>query len=636
MAERRRAIAVIAVEIFNDYINRIFVGISEQCRALGYDSYVFTMGFNTDTNTLIQVGEENIFSLLHREAVDGIILIAGNIVSDSLKEQFVKELPKLGVPILSVDLELGGFEPIYADDSELFGMMVDHLIEAHGCRTITCLTGYEGLAPSMTRLSGYMKSMERHGLTVRDEDVIFGDFWVNRATELAEEYLSGRRELPDAIVCANDLMAIRLCNELQKGGISVPGDVKITGYDGSREALENDPPISSIYPENGCLGARAVCRLAQMMTGESVPMVDMKKGSLLLDRSCGCGFSSDTETKVRSDSYAKDDLYEKYYNNCGVLEYMMMTDNLDSMLRKLADTLYVIHGLDTFMLCIGKDWDDFESGEDDYRRSGYQNEMSVRLLWHAPDTTRIGDMPFDPASIIPHYMKEYSDEPSMYFLLPVHFLDRCFGYSVFKFDDVKHALSMVYALWNRNISAALEFLRVRTKLISINNRITMNSIRDALTGIYNRKGFDRFAEGMFRRAQSERRKLLIIMADLDLLKHINDNYGHAEGDRAISTAATVLNTTCENNEICARIGGDEYVIVGCFDYTDEIIEGYIAYINDYFDRFNSMSGKPYKVGASIGYYCGVPDEGTELSHYVEIADKRMYANKLERKKIRTD
>lgn len=97
----------------------------------------------------------------------------------------------------------------------------------------------------------------------------------------------------------------------------------------------------------------------------------------------------------------------------------------------------------------------------------------------------------------------------------------------------------------------------------------------------------------------------------------------------------MLSTCCKNNEVCARIGGDEYAVVGCSDYTTRIIDGYLKYINDYFERYNATSGKKYKVGASIGYYCGIPDENVSFTDCFSIADRNMYENKFERKKCRT-
>ncbi|MBR3666297.1 MAG: GGDEF domain-containing protein, partial [Ruminococcus sp.] len=159
-------------------------------------------------------------------------------------------------------------------------------------------------------------------------------------------------------------------------------------------------------------------------------------------------------------------------------------------------------------------------------------------------------------------------------------------------------------------------------------------IRDTLTGIYNRKGYNRLSEGIFKKARDEGKTLFVMVADLDQLKMINDNFGHMEGDNAITVAANALQTSCQLNEVCARIGGDEYAIVGCGDYSDEHISEHMEAVRSYFDRYNSSSGKKYEVGLSLGYFLGVPDKDSELDKYFTIADEMMYRDKVRRKKLR--
>ena len=88
------------------------------------------------------------------------------------------------------------------------------------------------------------------------------------------------------------------------------------------------------------------------------------------------------------------------------------------------------------------------------------------------------------------------------------------------------------------------------------------------------------------------------------------------------------------NEVCARTGGDEYALIGCGDYSDESAEKYFEYIRRYLKRYNETSGKPYKVEASLGAFCGVPDKNTDIEGYVGIADERMYGDKQKRRKQR--
>lgn len=633
---KRKRIAVLAADIANDYMNRICAGIEAQTKALGYDAIVLLMSFNINTSPIIEAGEENIYRLLTSDNIDGVIFLTGNISSHTLINWLTMHIEKLGIPTIAIDNDYRSFKSIYADDTDIFEKITDHFIEHHNCKKVICLTGFQGMSPSETRAAGYRRSMEKHGLTVASNDIIYGDFWKNSAEALADEIGSGKRPKPDAVVCANDAMGIFLCQELSRHNIRVPEDILVSGYDGSREAIESIPSLTTIFPENSTLGARAVCALYKMITGEEAELVDCGESSLILAGSCGCNEAKQDLIERRIALTHKMGHYELYFNNSGMAEGLMQSENLDHLLHQLSNYVYIIDNIEVFMINLCHEWDSFENlDETDYLRKGYSEVMDTKLIYHNTKYDYTVHR-FKSRNIIPEYMYEISDEPSMYILLPLHFMDRCFGYTIFKFFDINTTVSKVFALWNRNINIALEFLRVRTKLTAINQRISLNSLRDTLTGVYNRQGFSRFSETLFNRAKTEQKKLLIIIADLDLLKHINDNFGHVEGDNAIIVVANGLTTCCENNEICARIGGDEYAIVGCYDYTDEIVNSYANYINDFFDRYNTSSDKPYDVNASIGVFCGIPDKGNEFSYYMDIADKRMYDNKALRKKMRTD
>ena len=633
---RRKRIAVITADIFTDYTNRILTGICGQSTALGYDTVILTMTFNLDTDTQLQSGEENIYSLLTEGSVDGAIMVVGNMSSDQLVVKITGKLRSLGIPVVSVERDLGFCESVYAEDTELFELMTDHFIEHHGCNDIACLTGFRGNAPAESRLEGYKRSLRRHGIEIKDENIIYGDFWKVTASELAKEYIEGKRKLPQAIVCANDSMGTALCIALMQGGIKVPEDVMISGYDGSKEAADNIPPLTTIIPGNSMLGARAVAKLHKLMSGEDVKITGFSSGSLVFTGSCGCRRGLMHLAQMREDYDLNVRLYEGYFNRSGMQEGLMEEKTLEGLLHRISEYYYCVNGLDLFMLCLDRNWDGGDEKKDDsYLSEGYPETMDLRMIFHRGETSVV-DSSFDTADILPPDIMERIHGPASYILLPLHYMDRCFGYTIYHFSDMAKSVSMVFALWNRNINTALEFLRVRTKLTRINNRILMNSIRDTLTGVYNRKGFKRYSETIFKRAQNEQKKLLIIIADLDLLKHINDNYGHIEGDRAITITANALNTCCENNEVCARIGGDEFVIIGSGDYTDEMVEGYLEYIRGYFDRYNDSEVKPYKVGASIGSYCEVPGKNDDFHELFGIADRRMYEDKKKRRKIRED
>ena len=225
--KKRKTIAVIAADVFNDYMNRIFVGISEQCKELGYDVLTFLMAFNLYSGNLIQQGEENIFTLVKKNIIDGVVLMAGNLASQNLIDKFVKVFSHWGIPVVALDHDFDFCDSIYADDTKLFEQMTDHFIEVHGCSRIMCLTGPEGSKPAETRLAGYKNSMEKHGLEIGEGDIIYGDFWKIVSQRLAKEFIEGKREMPEAVICANDTMARYLASALVKGGKNIPEDIRI-------------------------------------------------------------------------------------------------------------------------------------------------------------------------------------------------------------------------------------------------------------------------------------------------------------------------------------------------------------------------------------------------------------------------
>jgi two-component system cell cycle response regulator len=124
------------------------------------------------------------------------------------------------------------------------------------------------------------------------------------------------------------------------------------------------------------------------------------------------------------------------------------------------------------------------------------------------------------------------------------------------------------------------------------------SLKDELTGLYNRRGFHAFAEEQIKLACSGRRELLVVFADVDGLKEINDGYGHSEGDRALKKAAEVLLTVFRDTDLVARLGGDEFAILAL----DCSLAGLVR-INAHFEkalRIVNDLDNPWKLSISIG------------------------------------
>lgn len=156
-------------------------------------------------------------------------------------------------------------------------------------------------------------------------------------------------------------------------------------------------------------------------------------------------------------------------------------------------------------------------------------------------------------------------------------------------------------------------------------RLKDMAILDDLTGLYNRRGFMALASQHLKQAKRAKRQALVIFADLDGLKRINDTHGHADGDRAIIAAAEVFNRTFRDSDVVARVGGDEFAILA-IEAEMESVETIKARLQAALQSANS-SGRPYQISVSIGIVPFNPDHDANVEELMASADREMYTHK---------
>jgi diguanylate cyclase (GGDEF)-like protein/PAS domain S-box-containing protein len=156
------------------------------------------------------------------------------------------------------------------------------------------------------------------------------------------------------------------------------------------------------------------------------------------------------------------------------------------------------------------------------------------------------------------------------------------------------------------------------------------SLVDELTGLYNRRGFLAFSEQHLISLQRANKSLMMVYADLDGLKQINDSYGHKEGDRALIKTAEILRETFRNSDVLGRLGGDEFTVFASVE-PEGGVETVMARLNDKLQKHNSQSSAPYKLSVSVGLAFMHPHETQTVEDLMAQADESMYHNKRQRK-----
>jgi len=170
------------------------------------------------------------------------------------------------------------------------------------------------------------------------------------------------------------------------------------------------------------------------------------------------------------------------------------------------------------------------------------------------------------------------------------------------------------------------FFLFQMRLIESESKALEIAYHDSLTGLNNKRYIDILFEKVLMLTNRANQKLAILYIDLDKFKPINDNAGHKVGDLVLKEIARRLKDNIRSSDICARVGGDEFVII----LTQIEEENYVAEITQKLLQQLKLpidaAGKQYFLGASIGVSL-YPQDGNDLADLIDKADKAMYSVK---------
>ena len=560
---------------------------------------------------LTDMGEKKIFDAVSVEKYDAIVLMTESFKQDEDYLRMVKRAQAAGVPVISVDKELAGCINIHFDYKSVFRKIVEHMIEYHGYRKVNFIAGFPDNAFSDERLAVYKEVLERNGIPYEPDRVYYGGFWSDPTLLAMEEMEKKGFDDVDAIICANDVMAIVAGNYLTERGYHIPHDIAVSGFDGIHMEKYCVPRLTTgIYNLEGFIDT-IFHIIDDEIQKEDYPKDWTIHNKMQIGRSCGCDgvlpeYAAFEMVQLKQDI----DSEIKFQGTMG----QMVTNfaNTESDTRVFLDMPPYIKDMRyrDFWYCMNVPAFKAEN-------ANYATKMRV-MHYHYSETDGTSgekNIDMDFGELIPD-LDDYLQTTDYMLVMTMHMEGETTGYTVVSFDIDK--------FWATAYSTFLVNFRHLQEMRNTYRMMVDTYRKDPLTGLLNRTGFYHAVQPLME--NSADLEMSVIMMDMDHLKMVNDTFGHAEGDYALYTLGNIVKNSV-GQELAARIGGDEFLIVMTGEHTSDRAEAIVEAVREGIRQHNLQHpDKGYELQASIGTYTNHVGNHM-LDYFMKKADDIMYAIK---------
>ena len=622
-----KKVAILANGWYNKGLMDIYNGMKRYAEKRGIDLYFFLTYSQFRETKEYNRGEFNIHRLPHFQDFDGVVFVPGSISSEQEIERVRKQLVNDNIPSVSIGMELQGMGFVSCDDYKSMKILCNHILSEHDIKSAAVIAGHRDNYESNMRLNAILDSFLEKGIKIDDEDIYYCNWEVSMVKQITEKFITKKGRLPDIIMCANDYSAMTVCLTLAEAGYSVPGDVMVTGFDNVDTARAFSPSITTLAQPNEEMGYECMELLYEMAESGEIGRRECLC-ELVTGESCGCDdfeWADRARRKLANESFvaSEDNIYFEWVNS-NIENAFFKTkrfEDLAEVLRNHFQRYHEFEGEGFAVVLEHKYKQNIYSREADLKSVGFGEDMEV--LIGVDDEETYSEASFDTVNLVPHYKDD--GKTHTYMFTSLHSKNNIFGYIVFR-DQMQHMADRSLYAYIMRLGELFEKYRKTMRLDMVNSELMELSVRDSLTGLYNRLGYENVVKPRFDEIHFLGRKNAILFMDINRMKYINDTFGHLQGDMAIRIVASVISECISNDWMAVRYGGDEFLIIGACD--DEQSLQYIC------ERLSSTVAKrgeemklPYKLSASAGYMLSQPYDEKSIEQYVMLADEYMYKRK---------
>lgn len=588
-------IALCTASIQNQDVLESIYAFLREAKERGYYVLLFNANRNIQVKTPKAANEDNcyrVFDLIPYDMVDVVVMMPEAIGNMCAVRELCKAAKAHHCPVMAYDGMIDDIPSVYSYANQAFSDLLSHVFGAHGCKKVDLLTGIRGHYGSECMIDAYKAALERYGIPFDEQRVAYGEYWEDPAVPAVEQLL--HYDIPEAMVCVNDAMAIACCSVLRRWGLRVPEDVIVTGSDAIVRERHHTPRLTTCAKDFTQMCETAFDMIELLLDGEPAELSTEIPPILQISESCGC-----KAIEQRDQNDAIQFLYRclKIHAFQEANEYGVQNILLERNDVTVVDYLDVIAGHlpEDSCLCL-RDNLSIDLRDEDLQQFGDSHELMFSVVVRKREK-QFAVIPR--TQLIPNLETVFL-HGRVVVITTIYQSNEIYGYYAYYGNALREEsikLPKLVHTAGSVVSASL----ITARLHAINEKLTDARSRDPLTGMLNLSGVIQAIGNRLHVKHGLSQKLTLVAIGLRRLRKINTMYGHFEGDQALLSIAHAIQDCVEPGMIAARVGGDVFLVAMLTEQErKDMSPAFIELLSSRMRSYNDISGKDYAIELVFG------------------------------------
>lgn len=618
-----KLIAVCLTKIQDEVTYEFIDALYQAVKGSDYRLLLFNSFSDLYHQNVYDEGDKSIYQLLNYDLVDAVIIKADTINDHQVIRDLIARAKERQIPVILLNMKAEGCYSIVPSYENVFSQLIEHVIKVHHKRKLYFLSGSMGESNSMLREKIFRETLRDCGIDPQTAKVAYGEYWYGPAERAVENWIQSG-DLPEAIICANDAMAVAACRVLKRHQIRVPEDMIVTGFDGVPSYQFHRPALSTCTRTSSVLAGKCREMLTNILEKNKPPYRDIEEYMLTIQESCGCRKQSHPDYQLCADrlcvSLWDTRVHEEFI--LSQVERVVETIDMGIIGNKLNSFI-----LPDSMVALNSDFlaATRSNVKPDPGRPFAEEMIVISSLDSNLDRHRYAL--YKSAEMYPHLEGAVSED-AMFLFQSIYVENNVCGYYIVKSKELLTDASKIHRV-SKVMNLAFSLIISRMQQDHMSHSLEEMQYHDPVTGVLNLKGLVKRINELY--PVWKERAIAVSVYNIPKYQFIYENYGLKDVEETVQLTADALRMANPQDTVTARISDDSFCIIN--EAEDQGAAGLI--INDsvrafyrFIESFNKTQDKEYFVEVNCGCTTAAAGWNNDMKTYIKVAMGELYLNRL--------